>query len=411
MSLSYRRRIRASFLPALRTGLLLIVPAATALQLKAEDRKYMIGTTIDLVGGGNRAQTPSLSNAAGSFFYEAYPSVDIRSAGSHSQLEISYAFGLSRFNNDLNYNSNSHAVSAMLSGSVAPKWKLSVADRFQRSSNFATFDATRGILSTANGFVFNPVAHDILTETNNVSFTADYTANEKSSLSLNASHLFVSYPHSEPFNGLLFDQQRVSESITYSQKVTENGGWNLTYDGAYADLGHQFPNTHTHAVSAGYFQQIGHDLTLRLAAGPTYVRTAAPFENYSGYNAHVSVQKPIKSNALLLYYAHESGASTGLGSISDNDRAGFGVSRSIGTNASFFADVSLFDLRSKLGVNYKTRGISTAASVGIPVGRMLSLRWGAQYQRYDEASVFGFEQTRIYISVRFNAPELWKVTR
>ncbi|PYS32906.1 MAG: hypothetical protein DMG14_33205, partial [Acidobacteria bacterium] len=143
------------------------------------------GTTIDLVGGGNRAQTPSRSNAAGSFFYEAYPSVDIRSAGSHSQLEISYAFGLSRFNNDLNYNSNSHAVSAMLSGSVAPKWKLSVADRFQRSSNFATFDATRGILSTANGFVFNPVAHDILTETNNVSFTADYTANEKSSLSLN----------------------------------------------------------------------------------------------------------------------------------------------------------------------------------------------------------------------------------
>src|SRR5262249_19368315 len=161
---------------------------------------------------------------------------------------------------------------------------------------------TRGVLSTANGFVFNPVAYNTSTEANSVSFTADYAINEKSTLLLNASHSFVTYLRNEVFHGILLDQQRVSESMTYSQKVTNTAGWNLSYAGAYSDFGGQFDNAHTHAVSAGYFQQIGQDLTLRLSGGPTYVQTAGAFGRYTGYNAQASVQKPIKTNTLSLYF-------------------------------------------------------------------------------------------------------------
>jgi len=381
------------------------------MQLEAEDRKYLVGTVVDLVGGGISSQNLPRPNAVGSFFYEVYPSIQVRSAGSHSELEISYVFGLSRFNKDFNYNLNSHGVAAMFSGFVAPKWKLSLLDRFQRSSNFATFDATRGVLSTPNGFVFNPVTYTTSTETNNVSFTADYTINEKSTLSLSASHWFVTYLQDQVFRGVLFDQQRVSENISYSRNVTATRGWNVAYNGSYSDFGGQFSNAHTHAFSAGYFEKIGQDLTLRLAAGPTYVQALGPSGSYTGYNARASVEKPIKTNALSLYFSHETGGSTGLGSISDSNRAGLGVSRPVGSAARFFADVSMFDVRNKVDIAYRTRGISAAANIGIPVGRMWSLHWGAQYQRYDDTSIFGFEQKRIYISLRFNDPELWKLTR
>src|SRR5262249_39920062 len=276
--------------------------------------------------------------------------------------------------------------------------------------NFLTFNATRGVVSTPENFIFNPASYNILTETNSATARADYAVNEKSTLSFSGSHSYLNYPQYAVYRGALSKQQRVSENITYSHKVTHQGGWTLAYTGAYSDFRGAFENAHTHVLSAGYFREIGRHLTLRLEAGPTYVQTAGASGSYMGFNAQVSVQKPVKTNTLSMYYAHETGQSTGLGYVSDNDRAGLGVSRPIGQSATLFIDVGVFDIRSQLGSAYSARGVSAAANLGIPLGRALSLRWGAQYQHYAQTSIFGFEQKRVYLALRFT-PDSWKISR
>src|SRR5262245_25815949 len=114
-----------------------VLTAMIAFELNAEDRKYVVGTTADLVAGGTSGQNVAgLNNQRGSFFYEAYPSIQLRSVGAHSALEISYAYGLSRLNNSGSYNSNSHGITASFSSAVGPRWKLSLSETFQMAANF-----------------------------------------------------------------------------------------------------------------------------------------------------------------------------------------------------------------------------------------------------------------------------------
>jgi len=398
----------------------LVLTVTGAVKLYGEDRKYVVGTTVDFVGGGSSGQNAAGAGATdgssrpGSFFYEVYPTIRVRSAGEHSMLDASYTFGLSRFNSDLNYNSNSQVVSTKLSTSLSPKWKLNLSESFQMTSNFMTFNTTRGVTSSPEGFrfLFNPAAFNQSSQSNNATITADYALTEKSTLSVNGSHSFLRYPEQALFRGSLSDQQRISESITYSQRATEHGTWSVAYTAGYLDF-QQFENTVSHAFSGGYSHQIGPNLTVRLTAGPTYVQTlgSGPAGSYKSYNAQVTVQKLFKANMFSANYGHDSGETSGLGSISDNDRAGVNISRIVGKNANLFVDVSTFNARGTLGNRYSSRGVSAAASLGVPLTRILSLQWGGQYQHYSQRSLVGFEQKRIYVSLKINAPELWRWSR
>src|SRR5262245_57807663 len=113
-------------------------------RLNAEDRRYEISSTTDVVAGGSRGQGvagitfTSASTPPGSFYYEIYPSVEMRSQTAHSTLEVSYAYGLSDLSS-FSYHTNSHSVSATLAGALGANWKLTLSDSFQRASNFLTF--------------------------------------------------------------------------------------------------------------------------------------------------------------------------------------------------------------------------------------------------------------------------------
>src|SRR5947207_6736186 len=93
----------------LLTSLVLLQGLETA---RAE-RKYTVGTQIDLVTGstsrsiqGGLDLSQSLKDR--SFFYALYPSVGLKSVGDRSLLELSYAFGLNRSNTGLNLDNGSH---------------------------------------------------------------------------------------------------------------------------------------------------------------------------------------------------------------------------------------------------------------------------------------------------------------
>ena len=71
----------------------------------------------------------------------------------------------------------------------------------------------------------------------------------------------------------------------------------------------------------------------------------------------------------------------------------------------------LSTLEGRAGKCLQRARLSAAASFCTPSTRELSLNAGAQYHKYDQTSLFVFDQKRIFISLRYNAPELWKFSR
>ena len=150
-------------------------------------------------------------------------------------------------------------------------------------------------------------------------------------------------------------------------------------------------------------------LTLYVAAGPSFVQNSG--NSYATYDASVRLLKLLKPNLVSLYYSYASGEGTGLGSISDTQHAGFGFSRPVRKKISLSLDLSGFQSHGRLGNAYGTRGASGAATVGVALNKTMSLNVGGQYQRYDQAAIFGFQDRRLFVSLRFLTPELWRFAR
>src|SRR5207253_7918948 len=139
------------------------------------------------------------------------------------------------------------------------------------------------------------------------------------------------YPEDPLLRGILSDQQRIAGNVTYTRRTSERNSWTLNYAGAYYSF-RDFQGSNTHAVTVGYSRSLSPTLTLRLAAGPSFVRNSS--NNYAAYDTSVSLLKLLKPNLVSLYYSYASGVGSGLGSISDTQRAGFGFSRPFGKRTS-----------------------------------------------------------------------------
>jgi hypothetical protein len=285
-----------------------MMSSIAAMDLSAEDRKYVIGTTLNMTAGGsngtNAGGASGSASQSGSSFEDFYPSVRMTSTGLHSSLDLEYAFGFSRVNDGSGNSSDSHAISLTYSGPIGRRWKITASDSFQSTSNTNTFNGTRGVLSSQENFVFNPLG-STSTQTNRGSIGLTYGFNERSSLSFSGSYSYVNYSQQDPaFRGLLTRQQGATESVIYSHKFKSRSGWTVSYTGGYTDYMGQFNNAVTHAANVGVFTSIGRDVTVQLTGGPSYVQTGASSGNYASYNANASIQKPVKSNTLSVSYAH-----------------------------------------------------------------------------------------------------------
>jgi hypothetical protein len=402
-----------------KTGCLAIL-IFTSVGLHAEQRKYILGATIDLAGGlGALPNASTLASQAfqqgTSFSYEAYPSVELRSTGEHSTLKAVYAFGFTRTYSDLSFNSTSHVVSTTFSASLGPRWKFNFSDFFAMTSDFNTFNATRGGSSVPEGsrFLVYPTGGPS-SQINSAQVQADYTLNERSTLSIVGSHLLQDYPNTSLLQGSFTDQQRTSGTITYARRTSEHTTWSLGYSSSYLTF-RQSESARVQVLSVGYSREIRPGLTLRLKVGPSYVEALGSGRSYAAYDASVRLQKAVKSDTFSLYYAQNSGDASGLASISNTRSVGFSMDRLIGNTANLYVDVSAVDTQSAIGAignSYRVRGVSAAANMGLRLSKALSIHWGGQYQRYDQQqSLPSSEQKRIFASLRVTAPELWKFSR
>ena len=396
---------------------LLTVLLLISVQMNAQGRKYTFGPRLDLAGGGGTDPYFAGTQHRGSFYSEVYPSMVMRSDGERDTILATYAFGYRRTIGSSNYQSNSHVASATFSRALSPTWKFTLSDSFQITPDFATFNSTRGDTTAIDGFrfVFSPLSTGRSTRTNTATIGTEYRWGADSALSLSASLSLLAYPDSGTFRGILSNQQRFSETVTYSHRISEHGTWTAGYTGAILTF-KDFDTIHSHTASVGYSHQIGRDLTIQVSGGPSYVQGSQAFYTstgtYSGYNAAASLRKTINGkDTVSLHYNDAIGDTSGLGSVSDIRSAGFGWTEMIGRSMNVFADLSAFDSRNRIGSIYNARGISAAAGFGMVLTRELSLNAGAQYQRYDHTSLFAFNQKRVFFSLRYNAPELWKFSR
>jgi len=413
MSSLYRKAATGAIALRLSTLLLASVCALDgAPRQEGAPRKYVIGSRIDFLAGGRNMPAGSGLVPAKEFspFYATYPSIQMTSTGEHSVLQTSYAFGYDRIDSSLPWTSRSHAATSTLSVRPGAKWKVNLSESFNVTSDLATFNGIRGVTTFDQGFSFPfyPVTSQSSVKTNYASFGTDYTFNDKAAMSVSFSH-DLRYYGDAAVAGRLSDQQRASGNVRYSRRINQRNTWSLGYTGIYLHF-RDFENAVSHAATIGYSRQFTPYLTLSMNAGPSRVEYLKSRDHSVSYNADVRLEERFKKTSFSIYFAQYGGDTSGLGSISDTRRAGLNVGVE-SRHATLFLDVSVFDSKGKLDNVYNTRGAMASASVGLPLNRTFSVNAGGQYQRYDHTVDFGFEQKRLFISLRMNAPALWRFAR
>jgi hypothetical protein len=397
-----------------RIGILVLF-LSYAVGVRAQDHEYTLGTNVTFSGGatngfaGSAGQTQSQRYT---YFYGMYPSISLKSAGPHTLLDTTYAYGLDHGGNVQNSNQQSHTGSLTFTTTLSPELKISITDAYHVTSDAFGFNAIQGIASNpVSPIVFYPIGSQIASRNNSFRMATNYRVSDRSSLSFTVSHLFQDYGGSyAAAPGALQKQQRFSGDLAYGYQTGKNEIWTLGYSAAYFNFT-GFENAYTQTVHAGYSNQIGNGLTLDFGVGASEITSQGTAGSYVGFNSLVNLHKTFRNkDSLGLYYNQTSGDASGLGSISDTRRAGLSFNHSTRV-VTMFADVSVFDTRGTLDNTYNTRAASAAASIGIPLGSEWSAQAGAQYQAYDHRSPFAFDQKRVYFTLHYTNPRLWKASK
>jgi len=354
--------------------IVIVVLLLQATAARAE-RDFVISSQIDLVNG--LSNHPSASGIDLSllpkdltYFYGIYPSIRMLSKGAHSAFETSYALGIDRNSSGLDLNSRSHVASATLAIASNPKWKFNLSENFQSTPDFLTFNALRGIILTPEGFqfVFYPTALRRSSIINDARISVERAVSEKSTLSFNVSHALRDYGENPAFQGRLSDQYRAAAGATYTRSVTEHSSFSISYTAAYYYF-RDFDNARSHSIALGYSHSFSPTITLNASAGPSYTQVPHTGSNYRGYNANINIQKATKRALVNLYAAHDSGETSGLGSISTTDRAGLGLLARFFFNNAGWAAVWLiigFNRRQRRHGRTKMRGLTVGGIKFLP---------------------------------------------
>jgi hypothetical protein len=392
-------------------SLALILIFAVVLQAQRTD----VGAGFDVVtgvnnnpsgtGGGNPQVPATLAP-----FYAVYPAITLTSTRGRSALNASYSFGLNRSEGEQAFTSESHSAAVTFSRPIGSRWNAILTESFMVTSDSSTFNTLRGVTPAVQDvrFLFDPVAVRQSSRTNRAGITAIYAPNPQSNVSLNASHDLRNYD-SEFFSGALSDQQAFNGSIVYTRFPSSRESWSFQYSASYFDF-QDFEDATVQGVTVGYSTDLVRDLKVELRVGLSRPRTVGSSTSYAGYNTAARIEKRSSAGSFSLSYEQETGQPSGLGSTSDIRRVAFGMGRRVG-RGSFSLDASVFDSQGTLDNSLDTRGFSASAGIGFPINQRLSIHGGGQLQRYDQTAPFGFTQKRVYVSIKYNYPDLWRVFR
>jgi hypothetical protein len=371
-------------------------------------RKSTLGTTIDFLGGAD--DSPRTSSTLSQTkqmepFFALLPSITLESLTERSSFNLNYGYGWQRTQGTQKFDSRTHTVSAGYTNHFSPRWRASINESFALTDDVQTFYALRGVLPTPEGltYVFSPVALEQSSTSNSVGGALDYSVSQKSGLAFSAGYSLRDYPGSGPG---LSDQQSANASVTYTRKTSEHTSWNFGYTGSFYAFS-QFEDSTSNAGSVGMSTQFAKETSFAWSIGISQSKSRQSSRDFAGYLLSAGLQRTIKGNFFHLDVS-QNNSSTGLGGLSQTRQAGLGFSRSVGRKVNIFANGSFFDGQGILDNPFDTRGASATANVGFALSRKLSLQVGGQYQRYMEPVIYRFTQKRLFVSLRFTQPNLWR---
>jgi hypothetical protein len=394
--------------------------AAFAMAGYAEDRTYVLGTSLNLTGGGTNRLTgagvgvPTGGQTTGQplfLFYGAFPMLNLTSKGRRSEFDASYSYGTNWSKATQKFGIQSHSGSFMYSVPLSKEWQIGFSDSLLSTSSVATFNAARGVPTDDTQPVFFPEAFEISSRSNSAVFSANYQASDHSSLKFGMSDMIRKF---DGVNGTaataLTNQNRASGDVGYSYQSGKDETWSLGYTAAYLNF-KTFGNAYVQSPHVGYSNQIVPGLTMTVTVGMSQVKSQATGASYTGYNSSAILKKTIgKDDTLSARFTQAAADTSGLGSISQTWRTGVSYSHPTGS-ATTMVDAGYFETKGTLDNNFGARGIAVMANAGVPLNGHWAFQITGQYQHYYNASIFGFTDRRFFLSLRYNNPTIWKASR
>jgi len=391
----------------------LLVPAAGA---RAE-RKFILGTQVDFVtGGSNQMGNSSLSfsqfQKSLAFYYGVYPSLDLKATGRHSQLDCSYSALGDRFNGDQKVTSVSHAANANFALQPGRRIRLKLNGSYSSAPDYAAYSVYKGLVLIPTGFqfLFEPALAQRNSQTIQGGGSLEFDLTSRSYLTFGLSSSYRSYAKNEVFLGRLSDQLRTEGSIGYSYKLSPHR--NLSFRAIVAENTYkEFGNARTESATIAYSQQLSPAFAVSFEAGPSYVVSSKQSLNYLGYLVSANISHAVRTSRVSLYYSSRAGDSTGYGSISDTQSAGLSFALPLGKRLSANSSVSVLDSKGKMDNPYSYRGLSGALDLSYSLSERWFFSLGGSYRMNEGLISLNQEYKRIFVSMRYRAPELWRFAR
>ncbi len=376
-------------------------------------RTFRLGPSLHVAGGiGNTAGESGsvpVSSETEPFFAVA-PSLEFSTTGERTQVDLGYSYLLERYQTTPRLTVDSHVLDATVASRLSQAVRLTITDTFRSVPDYYAFRAFRTgtAASTDFSYSFDTLrARQTITE-NNARGQLAFDMTSSSALTFGASHSFRQYSQDAGYQGWLSDQVRAQGDAAFSHKMSAQTSWRLKYTFIHNDL-EDFGTFVTQTASAGISHQPSPSITLDLEAGPSFAITRAGGEDHAGYIASAGLTRAAGTNRFSVRYIRRAGDSNGFGSISDTHNAGVDFYQLLGTRIVASLNLNGFDSSYRQDSPTSTlRGFYGSASLGIVLNRNWTLMFGGSYYRNRGYEYADMDFTRFMVSLRFQAPNLFR---
>jgi len=404
------------------SGLVLILAAAPGARA---ERKYLFGFSSDILTGvTNQAATgnSNLSPVTGGYFpfYSTYPSLSLKSIGRRSTLDLNYTFTVDRYETDDAITTMGHALRSVFVSELGKRTRLRLNGEFNTTPQLSLINVLTGFTLNPQGgfgYIYDPQTFENAYQRASGGAELELDLTRSSFLTFAGSGAYVHYGSSVSTAAYLSNQIRAEGSLAYSYRRGRRQTWGVKYS-AYQNDFDRYGKVRSQSAMLTFARELSPSLRLTLDAGPSYTEKSSSRPEYLGYNASINISKTIHTNLITLNGSHRTGDSTGLGGATDSTQVGLSYSHTFGRNTTLRVDASAFDQKQHSSSAYRYRGISGSLALLRMIGRHWQIGVGASYQDYPSASgVYptggypGRVYKRLYLSMGYRMPELWRASK
>ncbi len=374
------------------------------------ERKFIIGDQYDFsLGATNQVGATSTAFQRGlAPFYGFAPSVDVKSVGHKSVLDMSYTALAERYEGDQKLNLFSQAAAGDFTVNPSHSLKLDFRGLFSSVPDYTSVDVLKGAVPAPDTFrfVFQPATGKSTRQTFGGGASAEFDLSYRSYFIAEYSASWLNYQLSSPVPGSLVDQRRDEGRFGYWYRLDPHRSIDIQYvvtTNNYSGLG----TGRTHAALIGYTRQFSPALQMHFDAGPAYV-TFSGIPSYYGYVLSASLVRTIRSSRLSAFYSHTPGDSTGFGTLSDVHSGGLALFSPIWKRIAVNSSISGFWARGAANSLNSYEGGYGTLEFAYPLNNRWFLTWGGSYALNVYNAPGNQEFKRLYMSIRFRAPEFWR---